>query len=145
MLLTGTFSRSVDEKLRIALPKPLRDGLVTGGNGLVYIAPGTDGSLAVYAEEAFGRLAQRVAEASPTEKDVRAFARLFYSRAQTAELDRQGRMRLPGELAAWAQIKREAILVGVRDHVELWTPERWKSYLAETQDRFDDLAESALG
>ena len=144
MLLTGTYSRSVDEKLRVAVPRAFRDGLLTGGGGLVFIAPGMDGSLAVYSEEAFGRLGTRVAAASPTERDVRAFARLFFARAQAVELDRQGRLRLPLELARFAGIEREVMFVGVRDHLELWPPARWKSYLSDTQARYDEIAEAAL-
>src|SRR5262245_14871461 len=99
MLLTGTYARSMDDKLRLAIPKPLRDLLqgADAGNGL-YVAPGTDGSLALYTEEAFARLAERLAGASPAGQDVRTFSRLFYARAQRVELDRQGRIRIPMEL-----------------------------------------------
>ena len=68
MLLTGTFSRAIDEKLRIAIPKPLREALAKGSSAkdVLYVAPGTDGSLALYCEEALGQLASRLAQASPT-------------------------------------------------------------------------------
>ena len=74
MLLTGTFPRSVDEKLRVALPKPLRACLGEPEPPALIVAPGTDGSLSVYSEAAFGRLAERLELASPTHEDVRAFS-----------------------------------------------------------------------
>lgn len=80
MLLTGTFSRAVDEKLRIAIPKPLRDALGALAKGVLYITPGTDGSLALYTEDALAALAERLANSSPNAQDVRAFSRLFYAR-----------------------------------------------------------------
>lgn len=145
MPLTGTFPRSVDEKLRVAIPKRLRELLGCPPGGAFYVAPGTDGSLAIYTEDSFGRLAERLAQASPAQKDVRAFTRLFYARAQQVELDQQGRIRIPGELAELARLGKDAVLLGVQDHLELWAAERWKTYLAEKHEHFDEIAEAALG
>jgi len=144
MLLTGTFRRAVDEKLRIAVPKPLRDALGALAKGVLYVTPGTDGSLALYTEEALARLAQRLAVSSPNAQDVRAFSRLFYARAQAMELDGQGRLRVPPELAELAGLTKEAVLVGVHDHVELWDRQRWEQYVAQKQANYDQIAEAAF-
>ena len=144
MLLTGTFVRAIDEKLRLAIPKRLRDALRTEPNKVLFVTPGTDRSLAIYTEEMLGQMAQRLAVASPTGPDVRAFNRLFYAQAQPAELDGQGRIRIPPELAELAGLGREAILLGVQDHLEIWDRGRWDAYLAERQARYDQIAESAF-
>src|SRR4051794_27807971 len=118
MLLTGTYSRAVDDKQRIAIPKPIRDAIAP--IKWLFVTPGTDGSLSLYTEEVLNKLAERLAQASPNGQDVRAFNRLFFSQAQRAEIDGQGRIRLPTELANFAGIKREAVMLGVQDHLELW-------------------------
>ncbi|HEV3138378.1 MAG TPA: division/cell wall cluster transcriptional repressor MraZ [Pirellulales bacterium] len=145
MLLTGAFVRAVDEKLRIAIPKPLREALGAAGSGVWYVTPGTDGSLALYTEGALARLADRLAQSSPNAQDVRAFSRLFYARAQSVELDGQGRVRIPPELARLAGLNKEAVLVGVQDHLELWDQSRWEQYVAQKQSQYDQLAEDAFG
>ena len=145
MLLTGTFSRSIDEKLRVAIPKRLRAALQCVGGGVLYVAPGTDRSLALYTEEAFARLAERVAGMSPTRPDVRAFTRIFYTLAERVELDAQGRVRIPPKLAELAKMDKKAVLLGVQDHLELWPEERWAAYLADKQPRYDEIAENAFG
>jgi MraZ protein len=145
MLLTGAYNRTLDEKNRLAIPKHLRDAIGFPQKSVIYIAPGTDGSLTLYTEEAFSRLADQLAHGSPTGQDVRAFSRLFYAQAQPAEIDRQGRVRIPPELAQWADIAREIILLGVRDHLEVWSAERWQAYLGEKQARYDEIAEKAFG
>ncbi len=145
MLLTGTFSRSIDEKLRVAIPKRLRGALEDPEGGCLYLAPGTDKSLALYTEEEFARLAERVKAMSPTRPDVRAFTRLFYTAAQRVELDGQGRVRIPQDLADWAGLAKECVLLGVQDHVELWCAKRWKAYQAEQQIHYDEIAETAFG
>jgi MraZ protein len=144
MLLTGVFNRSIDQKHRIAIPRRLREVLEVGGREAIYIAPGTDQTLAIYAEDAFARLAERLAQASPTRQDVRTFSRLFYARAQRVEFDSQGRMRIPPELAELAGLEKEVVLLGVQDHVELCAAARWKSYLAEKQGQYDQIAETAF-
>lgn len=145
MPLTGTYLRAVDQKGRLPLPRPLREGMKCPEGGVLYLAPGTDGSLALYTEEAFTRLADRVGLASPASRDVRTFTRLFYARAHRVELDRQGRIRIPTELAELVELGKDAVLLGVQDHVEIWPEERWNAYLAERQKDFDKIAEAALG
>jgi MraZ protein len=144
MMLTGAFARSLDEKQRVAIPKRLREALNCETQRGIYIAPGTDQSLALYTEEAFARLADRLAQASPTRQDVRTFNRLFYARAQRVELDSQGRVRIPPELAEMAQLDKEVMLLGVQDHMEVWAADRWKSYLDQRQANYDDIAEAAF-
>jgi MraZ protein len=145
MLLTGNFSRTLDEKLRLAIPKRLRDALeCLAGSGL-FVAPGTDATLAIYSEKAFSQLAERLAQASPTRQDVRTFTRLFYAQAQRAELDVQGRIRIPPELAELARLEKDVVLLGVHDHLELWPAARWQAYVAEKQTHYDQIAETAFG
>ena len=144
MLLTGTFVRAIDEKLRLAIPKRIRDAMAAGPERILFITPGTDRSLAIYTEESLSRMANRLAAASPAGPEVRAFSRLFYDQAQPTELDGQGRIRIPPELAELVGLRREAVLLGVQDHLELWNRGRWDAYLAERQTRYDEIAEAAF-
>ena len=146
MLFTGTFRRSVDDKLRIAIPKRFRESFSEGEESppVLYIAPGTDGSLTLFTEASFTRLADQLDQASPTGKDVRAFSRLFFSRAESVDVDRQGRIRIPSELARIASLESEAMLIGVRDRMEIWDAKRWESYIAANETEYDALAEKAL-
>ncbi len=145
MVLTGNFSRTVDDKLRLAIPKEIRETLNLGPTGALYVAPGTDGSLSLYTEEEFSKLAELLSASSPTQKDVRAFGRLFYAQAQRAELDRQGRIRIPPELAQQAALKKDVVLLGVQNHLELWDRERWEAYFATRSLEYDAIAEAAFG
>lgn len=144
MLLTGTFVRSLDDKQRFAIPKSLRDALGHPSTSVMFMAPGTDGSLALYTETAFSHMAEQLGSDSPTAQDVRAFSRLFYAQAQRVEIDRQGRIRVPVELARLADLEGEIVLLGVRDHLELWNRSRWEGYLARQQGRYDEIAENAF-
>ena len=144
MLLTGAYPRTLDEKLRLAIPKRVRDALGQVEPAVMYLTPGTDGSLALYSEEAFSRLGDKLSQGSPTGQEVRAFSRLFYGQAQPVEVDRQGRVRIPVELATLAGLTKEIFLVGVGDHLEIWDRDRWSVYLAQMQSQYDEVAEKAF-
>lgn len=144
MLLTGSFLRAVDEKLRIAIPKRLREALGDETPAALFIAPGTDGSLSLYTQRVFEELAARCASASPNAEDVRAFRRLFFARAQRVGIDRQNRIRIPPELAELAGLQQEVILLGVHDHLELWDRRTWEAYLAKRAANYDQIAEAAM-
>lgn len=144
MLLTGNFPRTLDEKQRVALPKPLRAAFADAAEEGLYVAPSTDGSLALYSHASFRRLAERIAESPTAGTDVRAFGRMFYANASNLDIDGQGRIRIPQELAKWANLHNEVVLVGVGDHVELWDAARWQNYVAQHQARYDQLSEAAL-
>ena len=126
-------------------PNDCADALDCPEGGALFLAPGTDVSLAIYSEGAFGRLAERLAQVSPTRQDVRAFARLFYAQAQRVELDAQGRVRIPPELVQLAQLEKEIVLLGVQDHLEVWAAQRWQAYKADKQSHYDEIAQTAFG
>lgn len=145
MLLTGTYPRTIDDKGRFSIPRQLRGVLGIDGSTTMFLAPGTDGSLALYSTRGFQEMAERLGQHSPTARDVRAFSRLLYARATRVEVDRQGRIRLPHDLTALIGVDRELVLVGVRDHLELWEPKRWEAYLEQMQPFYDQMAERAFG
>ena len=143
MLLTGSFPRLLDDKLRFAIPKPLRDAIGID-QSILFVVPGTEGSLALYPDDTFHRLADCMEQRVANGRDLAAFNRLFYAQAQRIECDKQGRLRLPIELAELAGLQKEIILLGVRDHLEIWNRERWENYLNQTQPHYDELASKVL-
>ncbi len=144
VLLTGTFSRTLDEKLRLSLPKTLREALCGELEQPFYLAPGNDGAMALYPEIAFNKLAQRLACLSAADPAARDYARLFYSQATRLEIDRHGRLRLPAEVIESGQLERDIVLLGVHDHLEIWSRTGWEAYLADRREHFDEITSTAL-
>jgi MraZ protein len=142
MLLTGTYPRTLDEKKRLALPKRIRDELGTPGK--LFVTPGQDQCLLVYSQDAYEQWARRLDEAPATDKEVLVFRRLFFGQTEAVEVDRTGRVLLPERLIAFADLKHDVVLLGVRDHLEIWDAERWRRYSDENAPRFDAVAENVL-
>ena len=142
MALTGTYTRNLDEKNRLAVPKRLREEFSADQLESLYVAPGTDRSLLLYAPKAFERLARRISRQSPNR--ARNYMRLFYSRAEKTELDSQGRIRIPERLIEFAQLDREVVLLGIEDHAEIWNAQVWEEFLGEHGAAFDEIAAQAF-
>jgi transcriptional regulator MraZ len=142
MLLTGTFSRTLDDKKRLGLPKRVREQLENPES--VSVTPGPDQSLWLYSEPALKRLAEKLDQSPATDAEARVFRRLFFAQIDTVDLDTNGRIVIPDRLLDFAGLKHEVVLIGVQDHLELWDAERWQQYMRQNAPRFDAVAEGAF-
>ena len=52
---------------------------------------------------------------------------MVFAEAIDLVLDAQGRILVPSELRAYAQIERDAVVIGVHSFIEVWSPERWNT------------------
>ncbi|QDT27458.1 Transcriptional regulator MraZ [Gimesia panareensis] len=147
MALTGTFNKILDGKRRLAIPKRLKEELITRDFTQIYIAPGTASSLLLFSEKGFEQQAQRLREYSRNGPEAAQYLRLYYARAEKVEVDSQGRICIPERLAELAslEVKQEVVLIGVQDHAEIWSTKRWNTYLNDHGPHFDEMAAQAFG
>lgn len=144
MSLTGTYSRSLDAKQRLALPRRFRDELTSTESPRMFLTPEPDRSLGLFGGSVFQQRASRLESHSGPPGTVKNYMRLYYSQAEEVELDSQGRFRVPERLVSFAGLKQEVILLGVHDHVEIWDQGAWEQFLASHGAEFDRLASEAF-
>lgn len=144
MALTGTYERTMDDKLRLAVPRQLRDGFQEGELEELFLAPGNEGCLSIFSKKGFDAFATKMASVSTGRVQVRNFLRLYYSQAECVQVDKQSRIRIPERLVKMAELKHNVVLIGVHDHVEIWDKERWDSFLSQNGSQFDALTSEAL-
>jgi MraZ protein len=142
MLLTGTHPRTLDDKKRLALPKRLRELL--GEPTTLFVTPGPDQTLWLYTKSELERLAEKLDQAPATDAEARVFRRLYFAQTESVDVDKAGRILVPERLMQFAGLEHEVVLLGVRDHLELWEASRWHQYVAENASRFDAVAENAF-
>jgi MraZ protein len=142
MLLTGTHSRTLDEKKRLTLPKRVREQL--GEPKTLFVTPGPDQCLWLYSQQGLEELAGKLDQSPATDAEARVFRRLYFAQTEAVDVDRNGRVLVPERLAQFAALVHEVVLIGVRDHLELWDAERWRLYLEQNASRFDAVAEGAF-
>src|SRR5688572_26114814 len=113
-MLLGEYEHTIDEKNRLTLPARFRQQF---GDGIV-VTRGMDGCLYAYTREDWARLVEeRLRVLDTLSREARLMQRFFFSAAAEAELDKQGRVMLPGALLESANLKREVVVAGVYDHL----------------------------
>ena len=142
MLLTGTHPRTLDEKKRLVLPRRVREQLDEPET--LFVTPGPDQCLWLYTQAGLEQLAAKLDQAPATDAEARVFRRLYFAQTEAVDIDRTGRILIPERLVQFAGLRHELVLIGVRDHLELWDDQRWQRYLAENASRFDAVAEGAF-
>jgi MraZ protein len=142
MLLTGTHPRTLDDKKRLALPRRVREQL--GDPDTLFVTPGPDQCLWLYTQSSLEQLADKLDRAPATDAEARVFRRLYFAQTEAVDMDGSGRILVPERLVQFAGLGHDVVLIGVRDHLELWEARRWQDYLAQNASRFDAVAEKAF-
>ena len=79
-----------------------------------------------------------------TRGDARAFVRFFFSGAAICEVDKQGRILIPGNLREYARLEKDAVIIGVSTRVEIWSKVRWDQYSAAAASSYEEIAEKLI-
>ena len=136
-MFLGEYQHNIDPKGRLIIPSKFRELL---GEQFV-LTKGLDGCLFVYPMEGWHELEDKLKSLPLTQKDARAFARIFFSGASEGELDKQGRVLLPPNLRQYAHITKETMIIGVGTRFEIWDLDTWQQYNQESDKSFEQLAE----
>jgi MraZ protein len=135
----GTYHHRLDPKGRLPVPAAFRRTLADQGARTV-VATLLDQCLAVYPPAEWARLEDQLRALPSFSRPVKALTRLLTSRAADCELDVQGRILLPPSLRAAIGLERDAVVVGVLNRFEVWPPERWEGFLAESERLLEDAS-----
>ena len=141
-MFIGEYQHALDNKNRIIIPSKFREGL---GEKFV-LTKGLDGCLYVYTTSEWKILEEKLKTLPLTNKDARAFVRLFFSGANEIDVDKQGRALIPQNLLEYANIEKDIVSIGVSTRIEIWSKAKWQEY-NDSNINFDEIAEkmSELG
>jgi MraZ protein len=129
-VFTGEYRHSVDDKGRLAVPSRFRAQLDAG----LVVSRWLESCLAIHTRAGWDALADKVATLPITDENARRFERFIFAGASEAALDGQGRVLIPAYLREMAGLTTDAVVVGTRDHAEIWAPARWEPYRRTLED-----------
>lgn len=136
-MFIGEFTGTIDEKGRISIPVKFRTQL----KAKVVVTRGLDNSLFLYTLDEWKKLAEKLASLPISTANSRAFSRLMLAGAMDCDIDKQGRIILPGYLKEFAKINKRLVFAGLYSRIELWSEELWNKYKAETEKNSNAIAE----
>jgi len=135
----GTHEHTIDEKNRLTLPAKFRDGL----SGGVVLVRGIDGTVDVYPRASWEASAERISALDSLTREAREMKRFVFAGATVTDLDKQGRVLVPPDLARHASLDRDVAVVGVDDHIEIWDRPQWAAHVSAIEGSVGDVAERA--
>jgi MraZ protein len=136
-LITGEIEHTIDSGNRLFVSRKLRNQM--GGDEIgmaAYLAPGPNGVLSLYSEEAYRRYVYSLAAAETGNTVV--YERMMFALATRIELDKGGRIQFTDKLRERYNLSDNLTLTGAGDHIEIWNKDDWEQYVKEQFAQFQN-------
>jgi len=140
----GEYYHQIDRKGRLILPSKVRE---TAKNNFVdkfFITRGLDTCLFMFSEDEWKSQEQKFKSVPFTKSDARKFNRLYFSGAAELTYDKQGRILIPQYLKEFAKIKRDVVIIGVSNRLEVWSKDIWTEFYGTSRDAFEEISEKLI-
>jgi MraZ protein len=140
----GEFLHSIDRKGRLILPAKFRETAKANFIEKFFVTRGLDKCLFMFSEEEWRAQETKFKTVSFTKQQARIFNRLYFSGAMEVVPDRQGRILLAQYLKDFAEIKKDVVIVGVSNRIEIWANDKWKEFYGSQRPSFEEIAEKMM-
>lgn len=135
-MFIGEYSYIIDHKKRLSIPSKFRKSL---GKKAV-ITRGLDNCLVVYPINEWQKVSEKLENLPSSKIDARGFSRIILSGAVDVNLDKLGRILIPDYLKKYAGLKKDIVVIGLSNKIEIWDEKTWKDYRQKTEKEIGDMA-----
>jgi MraZ protein len=136
MAFRGTFDYSLDAKNRLTVPAKFRTSLAEG----VVLAKGIERCVQVWTPSGFEAYTEAALHGvHPLSAEARKLRRFFSANSFDADLDAAGRVMVPGFLLEHGGLRKEVVVTGAGDCLEVWDRASWAKYNAALSDELPDI------
>jgi MraZ protein len=135
-MFSGEYEHTLDDKGRVFIPARYREEL----GDTVVLWRGMDGQVNIYPAEAWQKIAHNIGDQNQARRAVRDISRILFA-ATECQVDRQGRILISPALRKHAELNVNLIILGLNDHLEIWSQERWQQVTQRLQTEGSDIAE----
>lgn len=141
---TSEYECKLDAKGRLVLPAKIKSNLPEVSGTEMILGRGFDQCLFLYSTVEFNKIYARISGLNNFNEENRRLQRTFFMGISTIELDANGRFLIPKSLQKYANLEKEAVLVGMGNHVEIWEPELYHHHLINDRVEFNEMAKDKL-
>lgn len=137
-MLIGEYHHNLDNKNRLMMPSKLLNEL----ENEVIVTRGFESCLMVYPIKKWESVIEKFSLLKITKSDTRKFLRILLSGATSCKFDSQNRICIPSILKSYAGIDKECVILGLDDHLEIWSEVKYQEFLDENLDSYAEIAEN---
>ena len=138
----GQFRYTIDTKGRINIPAKFRKTISPDANETFVITRGLEDCIYAYPLDEWNKIEEKLRQLSANQKDNRLFIRMTTSYASESQFDKQGRIAIPLYLIDLAKIKKDILIIGTLNKLEIWNPETYEEYVKNNGKSYEELAEN---
>ena len=128
----GTFKHRLDEKNRVTVPSKWRFAGDENDAYLAWVHP--QGHIVLYPPSKIKELREIIKKVPESDVAGQATLRKIFGSAHQLGPDASGRIKLPDELLESAGIKKEAILVGLGDRINILSDSHYEKENSQKAD-----------
>lgn len=136
-MFIGEYKHTIDAKKRLALPAKFRKEL---GQSVV-VTKWLDSCLIVFPEKEWQVMSDKLGKLPTSQAEARGFVRMLLGGAMMMDLDNLGRILIPEYLKQYAGLKKNVVICGLFNRLEIWDEEKWSGYKGKVEKEIGDLAE----
>lgn len=137
----GTYLHQLDAKGRLAIPSRLRAQVSEGGT----VTVGAEPCVTFYPVELWRETERELNRLDALNPDARDTKRRLFGSAEDVTFDGQGRIAIPAHLREYAALRKEVVVLGVGDVIELWDAEEWRARSERIDTAASDIMRRARG
>ena len=138
VVFRGATKVNLDAKGRMAIPTRYRERLAARCDGQIVVTVDRDHCLLVYPMPDWEELERKLVRLPSMNKVARNIVRIMVGYATEVEMDANGRILVSRELRDFAELEKQAMLIGQGNKFELWDEETWNqkrdAWLSEDED-----------
>ena len=138
----GTYHYSVDHKGRVSVPAKFRKGLAPEADSTYVVTKGFDKCLSLYSLDQWQSFAALLANLPKNRKKSRNVLRWFMANAEPVQVDSQGRIKIPQHLLEYAEIDKDAVVIGTYDRMEIWSKKEYEENSRAVEATIEEDLES---
>ena len=125
----GQSLHTIDPKNRLFIPPKFRDALKDEGKNHFILTTVLGDCLSMFLPSEWDRIVAKLDQENvPNKEQLRVTKRLLFANATEVEVDGQGRVLLPQLLKDEAGLKKEVLINGAANKVELWDKKQWEAF-----------------
>ena len=141
-MFVGEFQHAIDEKNRLVLPAKFRAFIndLEDKKGFFIVASPIPGEhcLRLYTMSGWKQVAAKLREEANKAKDPARYMRFFASRGEFGALDSQHRLVVPQKLMDYAGLKKDVLMVGNVDWIEVWNVGEYRAATESLDEEIGD-------
>ncbi|MBI2052499.1 MAG: division/cell wall cluster transcriptional repressor MraZ [Candidatus Sungbacteria bacterium] len=136
-MFIGEYRNTIDAKRRLAIPAKFRKRI---GETAV-LTKSLDNSLVLYPMKEWEELAGKLSKLPVGQSGTRSFVRTMLAGAADVEIDALGRVLVPDYLKDYAGLKKNTVIAGLYNRLEIWDEATWDEYKKNSEKNTGEIAE----